>query len=109
MVEAGATVAVRVVGGEWTEQRGRSPYNPGTGGTYVCAMSTCVEALPGFPKGALIAQVGDAIVGIGAEATFVAQESGPLRLRINDSTAERDWVDNDGVLVVQVTIATPAD
>lgn len=59
--------------------------------------------MPGYSKGALIAEVGDVRLGIGPSRSFSSPASGGLRLRMNDDILS----DNAGSLTVRITV-TPS-
>ncbi len=106
-VQAGTTLTIETIGGEWTHWKGTQPYNPGEGGTYTCASvsraSQCVEPLPDDPQGALIGKVDGQIFRIGNANTITIQQTGILYLRINDG--DEGLFDNDGNLTVRIVVS----
>jgi hypothetical protein len=103
-IEQGATVTIKVISGQWTGTLGKSPFNTGEGGKYICGkvMSHCIEPLPDFPSDGLIGQIGSPIFGIGNGTDIVAQQAGTLFMRMNDG--DPGLFDNDGSLTVKITI-----
>ncbi len=106
LVEKGTSIKINVIDGEWTEWKGERPYNTGEGSNYICARTMkperCVEPLPDYPSGALIGKLDSQILRIGEDASFKAEHSGTLLLRINDPDV--GLYDNDGTLIVEVVI-----
>lgn len=95
------SVAVHVRQGEWTLNRGPSPYQNGQGNGKTCATSPgerCGQPVPDFSQGALIGRIGDTLIGIGSDRTIVPPQTGELMLKINDDVL----TDNDGVLTVEI-------
>lgn len=105
-VRQGSKLIITVINGQWTSTVGKVSYNPGLGWSYTCAnampASQCVEPLPESPQGALIGRIGSRIFGIGQGITVMSGDTGPLSLRINDG--DGDLYDNDGRLIVQITV-----
>lgn len=104
----GDSITVEIIGGEWSIDQDQEPYTPGVGTCYTCtrfmASNKCSEPLPNFYTGALIAKIGDQIVGVNKIYTFTARRPGEISLRIND--ADDYLIDNDGKLTVRVTVQT---
>jgi serine/threonine protein kinase len=106
-IAKGTRINIEVVSGQWTQTKGKVPYNPGLGNqNYSCAnympANQCVEPLPDAPQGALIGKIGNFIFEIDDGVIITASESGILFLRINDGDV--GLYDNDGTLVVRVTL-----
>jgi hypothetical protein len=105
-IEKGASIEVSVVDGEWTEWKGIRPYTSGRGSDYICAKTKpaecCLEPAPDASQGALIGKLDSQILRIGEGATFTAEHSGTLLLRMNDPDV--GLYDNDGSLEVEVVI-----
>jgi len=105
-VERGTRLVLDVVGGEWTNWKGHTPYNEGKGTGYVCAdyiaVDKCAEPLPNFPSDGLIGQIDGIKFSVGKETTIVAEQSGELYLRINDG--DDGLSDNDGKLKIRISV-----
>ena len=102
-VREGDWVQIAYLSGTWTIWKGVDPYMDanGQGGRHeTCAL------LPSANIGALIGRIGNTGPRlIGNNMAFSAQKGGRLYLSINDCTGA--FSDNDGILIVRVTI-TPA-
>jgi hypothetical protein len=105
-VKPGTKINITVIDGKWTHWSGTQPFNPGVGGGYTCGKAMnpedCVEPLPEYSTGGLIGKVGDQVFGVGMGISYETNESGTLKLRIND--ADVGLYDNDGELKVEIQI-----
>jgi hypothetical protein len=107
-VQAGTTLTIKTIAGQWTNWKGTNPYNSGDGDIYyICAdhiaYNQCVEPLPDFPQGALVGKVNEQIFGIGSGNEIIVQQTGILYLRINDG--DDGLYDNDGDLTVRIILS----
>jgi len=79
-VERGTALIFKVIEGQWTTQKGVTPYNSGEGSDYVCAnlipASRCVEPVPDYPSGALVGQIGSQILRVSRGSTVITEQSG---------------------------------
>lgn len=112
-IESGDVVDIQRCSGVWTywpEQI--APFDAdGDPQTYVCATvqeaAQCVEPLPEANKGALIARVGETTpIYIGNHSAFQAATTGVLELSMNDSALASDYADNEGFVVVEITVTS---
>lgn len=101
-LEAGQRVSIVQTSGLWTSGEGLGPYNANGGRSHICRGSDCVEPVPGFRKGGLVARVGQDGVpfAVGERQRFMAERSGLLYLRMNDI----DLSDNEGAITVEIRV-----
>jgi hypothetical protein len=103
-------VIIEYMHGLWTITRDSSPLHDAQGlvgpNKYICSetihASNCKEIAPDYPSGALLGRIGSNLIRIGNRAEFVSGFSGPLLLRINDTTD--GLYDNDGSVVVRIIV-----
>ena len=104
-VDRGDSLQIRVTSGEWSDGESEATPNPGIGESWlICAemqaAELCLEPLPTFAKGALVGMVGGHVFAIGEGSTVSPEDSGELRLRINDEDAALE--NNFGVLTIEI-------
>ena len=106
-VEKGSRIRIKVLDGKWTEWSGVRDPGVGDGSEYICGEvmnpDDCVEPVPDFPSGALIGRIDKQVLKIGSSGKFTTEESGMLKLRIND--ADSGLYDNSGVLKVEIVVS----
>jgi hypothetical protein len=108
VVSARDRVSVTYITGQWTYVPGTIPPWDASGFDYICAekiaAASCREAIPDFPKGALIGRVGDQMLRIGQSLEFTPRASGPLFLRMNQTDNSTDLASVRGAITVQVVV-----
>ncbi len=115
-VRRGNTIVIQVLSGSWTTGKGALDTHPYVGaGGYDPEPADWADpadgpqrrSVPGVVTGALVGRVeGGAAFRVGPSLQFQADATGPLYLGINDllDGIVGDVSDNDGALVVQITV-----
>lgn len=101
-VEVGDRVSIQYLTGKWHSQPDEPLHGPDGQGSYTCSGMSCVEPLPGYPKGGLVGRIGDAgpVFAVGSQKSFTADADGVLELRINDVGV----YDAEGSVTMQITV-----
>ena len=101
VLQAGDSVEIEYVSGEWRSIPYESLYGADGGNSHVCCSASCAEPLPCDPKGGLVGQIdADAPFFVGNYLQFTAQNDGPLQLRMNDIGT----YDNEGSVTMSITV-----
>jgi len=107
-VRKGEHITFQVASGQWKIDSNFPPtFGEGLFNNcrFASLNSKCIEPLPTFCTGSVIAQIGNRIYGIGQYATIIAQDDGSIFLRTNDP--DTLLKDNEGNITINIAVTPP--